>query len=85
MDSVRPIWKAFFQKLRRVVGLGNDCARGIDKFIETDLEVSWRENVVCVRGKAEIDAEKLVDPKSGAGGETGEVRVNMVNSEIAQA
>src|SRR5712692_5791023 len=85
MDSVRAIGKALFQKLCCVIGLGNDGARGIEKFIETDLEVSRRENVVCVRGKAEIDAEELVDPTSGARGETGEVRVDVANSEIGQA
>ncbi len=85
MDPVSPIWKALFQKLCCVVGLGNDGMRGIDKFIETDLEASRRENVVCVRGKAEIDAEELVDPTSGARGETGEVRVDVTNSEIGQA
>ena len=38
-----------------------------------------------MRGKAEIDAEELVDPTSGARGETGEVRVDVANSEIGQA
>ena len=84
MNSIRPIWKTPSQKLCRIIGFGNDQAGGIDKFIEADLEVSWRENVVRVRGKAEANAKKLVDPKSGPRGEAGKVRVDMVNPAFSQ-
>src|ERR1700686_537265 len=84
MNSVRPIRKTPSQKLCRIIGLGNDQAGGIYKFIEADLEVSWRENVVRVRGKAEANAKKLVDPKSGPCGEAGKVRVDMLDPAFSQ-
>src|SRR3984893_13881553 len=81
---VRPIWKTPSQKLCRIIGFGNDQAGGIYKFIEADLEVSWRENVVRVRGKAEANANKLVDPKSGPCGEAGNARVDMLDPAFSQ-
>src|SRR6202171_3951938 len=73
MNSVRPIRKPPSQKLCRIIGFGNDQAGGIYKFIEADLEVSGRENVVRGGGKAEANAKKTVDPKSGPTGAAGKV------------
>ena len=80
MNAIRPIWKTPSQKLCRIIGFGNDQAGGIDKFIEADLEISWRENVVRVRGKAEANPKKLVDPKSGPRSEAGKVRLELKTS-----
>src|ERR1700693_2161025 len=84
MNSVRPIWKAPSQKLCRIVGFGNDQAGGIYKFVGADLEVSWREDIVRVRGEAEANPKKLVDPKSGPRSEAGKVRVDAVNRAFSQ-
>ena len=84
MNSLRLIWKALSQKLCRIVGFGNDQAGGIYKFVGADLEVSWRENVVRVRGKAEANPKKLVDPKSGPRSEAGKVRMDVVNTAFSQ-
>src|SRR5205823_13072537 len=57
---------AFLQKLLRIIARSDDYARCIDKLIKPDLEVSRCENVVRVRGKAEGQREKFVDPESCA-------------------
>src|SRR5262245_31588930 len=73
------------QKARGVICFGDDCARCIDKFIESDLELSRRENVVCVRGKTESDRKKFIDPESSSRSHAGKVRVHMINPHFLQA
>src|SRR5262249_13534903 len=73
------------QKARGVICFGHDCARCIDKFIKSDLELSRRENVVCVRGKTESDRKKFIDPESSSRSHAGEVRVHMINPHFLQA
>ena len=72
--------KRSLQKFFGVIGLGNDYARCIDKFVQTDLEISRRKNVIGMRGKAESDWEELADPEGSARGHSSEVRVNMSES-----
>ena len=77
--------KTLSQKLLRVIGFGNDYTRCLDKFVQTDLEIPWRKNVVCVRGKAKSDWKKFGDPESGARSHPGEVCMNVVDSHVLQA
>ena len=85
MNSIRAIWKTLLQKFPCVIGLRNDYTRCIDKFIQTGLEISRRENIIGVGGKAESDWEKFVDPESSARGHSGEVCVNVMNPHFLQA
>ena len=73
------------QKARGIVRFGDDCARGIDKFIQSDFELPRRENVVRVRGKTESDRKKFVDPESGARSHAGEMSVHMIDPHFSQA
>src|SRR5215469_1432156 len=76
--------KSLPQKARRVICFGDDRARCIDKFIQSDFEISWRENVVRVGRKTESDREKFIDPKSGARSHAGEMRVHMIDAHLPQ-
>src|SRR4029453_18230258 len=48
MNAIGDIWETLTQKFFCVIGLGDDHARCIDKLVQTDLEGSWREDVVGV-------------------------------------
>src|SRR5712692_4304907 len=85
MNSIRSIREVLAQEFSSVIGLGNDYTRSIDKFVQTDLELARRENVVGMGGKAESDWEKSADPKSGARGHPSEVCVNVTNPHFSQA
>jgi hypothetical protein len=85
MDSIRALGETLLQKFLRVIGLGADYTRCIDKLVQTNLEISRRENIIGVSGKAESDWEKSADPKSGARGYSSEVCVNVTNPDFLQA
>ncbi len=85
MDSVCSTWKAFAQEFFRIIGLGNDYTRHINKFIKTDLEFARRENVIGMRCKAKSNREEFADPESSARGHSGEVCVNVMNPSFLQA
>src|SRR5438034_5596771 len=84
MNSIRSTWEVLAQEFFRIIGFGNDYTRCIDKFVQTDLEISRRENIIGMSGKAESDWEKPADPKSGARGHSSEVRVNVTNPHFLQ-
>src|SRR5258708_19262663 len=73
------------QKPRGVIRLGDDRARCIDKFIQSDFELPRRENVVRVRGKTESDRKKLVYPESSARSHAGEMSMHMIDPHLPQA
>src|SRR6266700_7295794 len=85
MNLILAIWEALAQEFFRVIGLGNDCTRCIDKFVQTDLEISRRKNIIGVGGKAESDWEEFADPESSARGHSSEVCVNVTNPYFLQA
>ena len=84
MNSIPAIWEALAQELCRVIGLGNDYARCIDKFVQTDLVISRRENIIGMGSKAESDWEEFAGPESGARGHSSEVCVNITNPDLLQ-
>ena len=73
------------QKLRGVIGLGDDYARCVDEFIKSDFEFSRRKDIVGVRSKTKCDWKKSGDPVSSARRHSGEMRVNMANLHFLQA
>src|SRR5262249_45583613 len=75
----------FAQKARGVICFGDDCARCIDKFIQSDFKLLGRENVVGVRGKTKTDREKFVNPESSARSHAGEMSVQMLDPHLSQA
>ena len=85
MDAISAMRESLAQKARGVIRFGDDCARCIHKFIQSDFELPRRENVVRVRGKTESDRKKLVYPKSSARSHAGEMRVNMIDPHFLQA
>src|SRR5438045_7049433 len=85
MGSVGAFWETFSQELLRVISFGNNYARRLDKFVQTDLETSWRKNVIGVRGKAKSDWKKFGDPESCARCHASEVRMNMTDPRLLQA
>ena len=85
MNSIPATWEALAQEFFRVIGLGNDDTRCIDKFVQTDLEISRRENIIGVGSKAESDWEEFADPESSARGHSSEVCVNVTNPDFLQA
>src|SRR5438034_1448740 len=84
MDAIGAFWKSLSQKLRSVIGLGNDYACCTDELIKSNLEIPRCKNVIGVRGKTKCDWKKFVDPESRARGHSGEMGVNMTNSELLQ-
>ena len=58
--------------------------RCFDKFIQADLEISRRKNVVGVRGKAKRDWKKSADPESRASRHPGKVCMNVANPRSLQ-
>src|SRR5207249_10637032 len=84
-NPIRPLRETFLQKFLRVIGLCDASTRWTDKLVQPDLEISRRENIVGVSGKAESEWEKSADPKSGARGHSSEVCVNVTNPDFLQA
>src|SRR5438045_5355674 len=85
MNSIRAIRKALLQKFLCVIRFGNNYTRCIKEFIEPNLKISGRENIVGMRGKAKSNSKKSVHPKSGASGHSSKVRVNMTNPHFLQS
>ena len=85
VDAISAMQESLAQKTRSVIRFGNDCARCIDEFIQSDFELPRRENVVRVRGKTESDREKFVDPESSARSHAGEMSVHMIDPHCLQA
>src|SRR6266540_5022531 len=84
MDAISPMRESFAQKACGEIRFGDDCARFIHNFIQSDFELPRRENVVRVRGKTESDRKKLVDPKSSARSHAGEMRVDVIDPHCPQ-
>ncbi len=68
--------EAFPQLPRGKVAHGDDRARCGKDARQANDKVSRRENVVRVRCQAKLDPEKLVQPKRGARGHAGKVRMD---------
>src|SRR5436309_138546 len=85
MDSIGVFGETFPQELLRVIRFSNNHARCADKFVQTDLEIPWREDVIGVRGKAKSDWKKFGDPESGARRHASEVCMNMADLHLLQA
>src|SRR5262245_3715238 len=85
MDAIPSMRESLAQKARCIICFGHDCPRCIDQLIESDFELSRRENVVCVRGKAESDRKKLIYPESSTRRHAGEMRVHMIDPHFLQA
>ena len=85
MDAISAMRESLTQKARGVIRFGDDCTRCIDKFIQSDLELPRRENVVRVRGKTESDRKKSVYPESSARSHAGEMSVHMIDPHLPQA
>src|SRR5438094_10258647 len=85
MDAISAMRESVAQKARGVIRFGDDYARSIDEFIQSDFELPRRENVVRVGGKTESDRKKLVYPKSSARSHAGEMSVHMIDSHLPQA
>ena len=84
MNDIGTFRKLLPQKLRSVIGLGDNYARCIHELIKSNLERSRHKNVVGVRGKAKRDWKKSVDPESGARRHPSKVRVNVPNPQLLQ-
>src|SRR5213595_2963710 len=85
MNSIRAIRKALLQKFLCVIRFGNNYTRCIKEFIEPNLKISGRENIVGMRGKAKSNSKKSVHPESGARGHSSKVRVDMTNPHFLQS
>ena len=79
MDSIAAFRETFPKKFLREIGFGDNYACRADKFIQADLEILRRKNVVGVRGEAESDWKKSGDPKSRARSHAGKMCMNMAD------
>ena len=77
--------KPFLQKVRSEIAYGHGRPGRFHELVEADFEIARRENVVRMPGEAELDAEELVDPKRGARGHAGKMRVHMVDAFFLQS
>ena len=85
LHAISAITELLAQKTRGIIRFGDDYARSIHKFIQSDFELPRGENVVRVRGKTESDRKKLVYPKSSARSHAREMSVHVVNLHLLQA
>src|SRR5262245_34435864 len=85
MDPIGALRETFSQELLRVIGFCNDYARCANKFVQTDLEISWRKNIVGVSSQTKSDWKKFRDPESGACRHTSEVCMDVVDAGLSQA
>jgi hypothetical protein len=85
MHAIGALPEALLQKFLGIIAYRDDYVRSIDKLIRPNLEVSRRENVIRVRGEAESDWEKFVDPESRARCHSHEVGVNMAYPHFPEA
>src|SRR5207249_2814191 len=69
----------------RVIRFSNYYARCPNHFVQADLKLTWRKNVIGVRGKAKSDWKKFGDPESCARCHASEVRMNMTDPRLLQA
>ena len=84
-DPSGAFWETLLQKLFRIITDSDDHSRRIDELNKPDLEVPRCENVVGVRGEAESDRKKFVDPESRARCHAHEVRVNVADPHFPKA
>src|SRR3954452_21661888 len=85
MDAIGAIRKSLAQKPGGIIRFGYHYARSIHKFVQPDLELSRRENVVGMRGKTESDRKKLADPESSARSHACEMSVHMIDPHCLQS
>src|SRR5215471_8017430 len=85
MDPIGAFRETFSQELLRVIGLRNDYARCANKFVQIDLEISGRKNIVGVSSQTKSDWEKFRDPESGACRHSSEVCMDAVDAGLSQA
>ncbi|MDD5349576.1 MAG: hypothetical protein PHQ12_05140 [Chthoniobacteraceae bacterium] len=85
VDLHRVLRAAPPQPVAAEVGLGNDKFGFAHEVVEGDGEVRVAEHVVGVPGEAVGDAVELFEPVGGAGGDAGEVGVNVPDAVFAQA
>src|SRR5262245_50811374 len=64
VDAISAMRESLTQKAQGVIRFSDDRARCINKFIQSDFELSRRKNIVRVRGETETDGKKLVNPES---------------------
>src|SRR6186713_1475010 len=85
MNVIGAMRKSIAQKTGGVICFGYDYACCTHKFVQCDLELSRRKNVVRVRGKTESDRKKLVYPKSSARSHASEMSVHVIDPHCLQA
>src|SRR5207237_5734649 len=83
VDPLRCLGKSFTNIIRSEVAHGNDRAGREENFIEPDLEIIRRKNIVGMNGDAVGNAKKFADPESCSCRHSGEMRVHMRDSEFA--
>src|SRR5437879_12983538 len=85
MDSIGALWKTLPYEFLRVIRFSNYYARCPNHFVQADLKLTWRKNVVGVCGETKGDWKKLGDRESRARCHAREVRMNMTDPRLLQA